>query len=585
MKTFNSMTSRHILALGLVALLSIASYAALRSAVGERETDARVINTSGRQRMLSLKIAYLSGRLAAAEDKGERERLAGELAEAVSLMEKLDRGLAGGDPAMGLPGYMSPEVRSIYFEPPYDVDGKVRAYLSLAEKVLGKRGAITPGDPLLKGIDSAIFPLVNALDALTKRYEEESAAKIRRLDEMGRIVLAITLAALAAIAVFIFRPMVRRETEKLLKSQRQLAAVLDMVGEGVITAGADGKIAGVNRKALEIWGCAEEELLGESLTLLMPERYRARHEEGMRRYMETGERRILGKTVELAGLRKNGEEFPLELNITRTTVEGRTLFIGAARDITERKEAERELEKYRHHLEELVEKRANELNSVNRELEAFSYSVSHDLRAPLRGVDGFSQALLEDYGDRIDEKGKFYLTRVRAGCQRMGELIDGLLNLSRLTRGVMEREDVNLSEMAHAVIDDLKRHDPGRAVEVVIDDGLAASGDRVLLRAVLDNLLGNAWKFTEGRERARIEFGAASRDGETVYHVRDNGAGFDMRYAGKLFGAFQRLHGANEYSGAGIGLATVQRVIRRHGGRVWGEGEVGKGSTFYFTLS
>ncbi|MGK7345815.1 MAG: PAS domain S-box protein [Candidatus Nitrospinota bacterium M3_3B_026] len=585
MKALNSMTSRHILALGLVALLSIVSYAALRSAIDERKTDAVVINTSGRQRMLSLKIAYLSGRLASDRDAGEREKLAAELEQVVRLMKGARRGLVEGDPSVGLPGRMSPETLSMYFEPPYNVDGKVRAYLSLAEDVLEQRNSITPDDPLLKEIDSAVLPLVNALDAVTERYEEESAARIERLDDMERIVLALTLVTLAAIAVFIFRPMVRRETEKLLKSQKQLAAVLEMVGEGVITAEADGRIAGVNRKALETWGYAEEELLGESLTVLMPERYRARHEEGMRRHMETGERRILGKTVELAGLRKNGEEFPLDLNITQTTVEGRTLFIGAARDITERKEAERELEKYRHHLEELVEERANELNSVNRELEAFSYSVSHDLRAPLRGVDGFSQALLEDYGDRIDEQGKFYLTRVRAGCQRMGELIDGLLNLSRLTRGVMEREDVNLSEMAHAVIDDLRRHDPGRAVDVVIDDGLVASGDRILLRAVLDNLLSNAWKFTEGREGARIEFGADRLDGETVYHVRDNGAGFDMRYAGKLFGAFQRLHGANEYSGAGIGLATVQRVIRRHGGRVWGEGEVGKGSTFYFTLS
>ena len=229
--------------------------------------------------------------------------------------------------------------------------------------------------------------------------------------------------------------------------------------------------------------------------------------------------------------------------------------------------------------------RANSgLSVVNRELEAFSYSVSHDLRAPLRSIDGFSQALMEDYPDTLDEQGKDYLQRVRSAAQRMGILIEDMLNLSRLTRREMRRETVDLSTLAQLISTQLQESQTDRRVEFVVAPGLTASGDAHLLEILLENLLGNAWKFTGHHDQARIEFGRTQIDGEHAYFVRDDGAGFDMAYSDKLFGAFQRLHTEDEFEGTGIGLATVQRIARRHGGRAWAEGKVGKGATFYFTL-
>ena len=235
-------------------------------------------------------------------------------------------------------------------------------------------------------------------------------------------------------------------------------------------------------------------------------------------------------------------------------------------------------------LEQRVRERTAELQATNRELEAFAYSVSHDLRAPLRAIDGFSQAILEDLGSRIDEEGKSHLQRVRAASQRMGRLIDDMLKLSRLTRGEMRRAHVDLSAVAEAIAADLRKSEPGREVEFVISPGLVVYADPNLLRIALENLLGNAWKFTSRHPRGRIEVGVGDREGQRAYFVRDDGAGFDMAYAGKLFGAFQRLHPTTDFEGTGVGLATVQRIIHRHGGQVWAEGAVEKGATFFFTL-
>jgi light-regulated signal transduction histidine kinase (bacteriophytochrome) len=223
--------------------------------------------------------------------------------------------------------------------------------------------------------------------------------------------------------------------------------------------------------------------------------------------------------------------------------------------------------------------------AANRELEAFSYSVAHDLRAPLRGLDGFSQALIEDYADKLGDEGRGYLGHLRDSAQMMGRLIDDLLALSRVTRADLVREPVDLSDLARSVATQLQRAWPDRRIEVVIAAGVVAEGDARLLRIALENLLGNAWKFTGKRAEPRIEVGVTSRDENSGYFVRDNGAGFDMAYASKLFGAFQRLHSIDEFEGTGIGLATVQRIINRHGGRIWAIGEVDHGATFYFTLS
>jgi signal transduction histidine kinase len=225
------------------------------------------------------------------------------------------------------------------------------------------------------------------------------------------------------------------------------------------------------------------------------------------------------------------------------------------------------------------------LELSNRELEAFSYSVAHDLRAPLRGINGFSRALLDDYADKIDADGRDFLVRIGAASERMGQLIDALLALSRVTRSELRRETVNLSRFAESIVGQLRASQPDRVVEFTCAPEIFAHGDAPLLRAVLDNLLGNAWKFTSAKPGARISFGATTKDGERVYSIEDDGAGFDMAYAEKLFAPFQRLHTAAEFAGTGIGLATVQRIVHRHGGRIWAEGAVGKGASFKFTLA
>jgi len=319
-------------------------------------------------------------------------------------------------------------------------------------------------------------------------------------------------------------------------------------------------------------------------------------------YPDTEYRQWVAKTwqARLKQAEERGTPFePVELNIQCKDGASRTALCSAAflgeslhstthliilYDITERKRAEQELEQHRHHLQAMVAERTAALELANKELESFSYSVSHDLRAPLRSIDGFSHSLLEDYAEQLDDTGKDHLQRVRSNAQRMGRLIDAMLLLSRVMRHKIKRQDVDLSALAQSAIRKLQDYEPHRKVEVDIVPGLHGWGDAHLIEIVLDNLLGNAWKYTGKTDKGRIEFGSTNKNGEMIYHVRDNGVGFDMDYADKLFESFQRLHRADEFEGTGIGLATVARIIRRHNGQVWAESEVGQGATFYFTL-
>jgi len=279
-------------------------------------------------------------------------------------------------------------------------------------------------------------------------------------------------------------------------------------------------------------------------------------------------------------LRKDGTEFPVEISLSPLESEEGLLAMSAIRDISERKSKEEQIVT----LNADLNRRAAELEAVNKELQTFAYSVSHDLRSPLRAVDGFTRQVMESCGDKLDGQSKDDLQRVRAASQRMGQIIDALLALSRVTRSEMRRTTVDLSAMAETIFAEIQSNQPQRKAELLIKPGLVVDADANLLRIALENLLGNAWKFTEKKAQGKIELGLAQHNGQLAYFVRDNGAGFDMAYSNKLFGAFQRLHRVSEFEGTGVGLATVQRVIHRHGGQVWAQGEVEKGATFYFTL-
>src|SRR5512143_4166089 len=373
----------------------------------------------------------------------------------------------------------------------------------------------------------------------------------------------------------------KKAEEKLKLANASNRSLIEASLDPLVTIDAVGKITDVNIATEKVTGCSRAELIGTDFSDYFTEPAKAKA--GYQQVFEEGF--VMDYALEIR--RRDGQVTPVLYNAAVYNDDAGNVIgvFAAARDITERKRAEDEIRKLNRELEARVIERTAMLEAANKELEAFAYSVSHDLRTPLRGIDGFSLALLEDYADKLDENGKDYLKRVRTGALKMGQLIDALLNLSRLTRGEIKSSVVDLSSLVKNSAEELRKLEPDRGVEFIIADGVTVKGDPVMLRATIDNLLANAWKFTGKREAARIEFGVTRVNGKSAYFVRDNGSGFDMTYANKLFTAFQRLHGTTDFPGLGIGLATVQRIIHRHGGRVWAEGEVEKGATFYFTLS
>ena len=370
--------------------------------------------------------------------------------------------------------------------------------------------------------------------------------------------------------------------EKLTRqSEENLRSLANSAFDGILV-NQHGKHVFTNQRMADLIGVTVEDILGSSMEFVV-------HPSELDNVRQRFKRRMIGQTEPmqyetLFANRKTNEPVPVEITAFISQWNGEPTGVVFVRDIRERKKIEAELNRYRQQLETLVSERTAELETAIQELESFSYSVSHDLRSPLRSIDGFSHLLLEDYSDKLDENGKDYIIRVRKAAQHMAQLIDDILLLSRVSRHKLNISDVNLSALANESITMLKELHPEREADINIEPNIITKGDQRLLKIVLDNLLGNAWKYTGKNGKANIELGHKNENKKTVYFVKDNGVGFDMQYAEKMFGPFQRLHTLDEFPGTGIGLATVKRIIQHHNGEIWAEGKLGQGATFYFTL-
>jgi two-component system sensor kinase FixL len=363
-----------------------------------------------------------------------------------------------------------------------------------------------------------------------------------------------------------------QKVREFSESEACYRAIVDTAADGIVVIDERGTIQRFNPAAERMFGYAKAEVTGKNISLLMPSPHREDHDGYLARYLVTGEKRVMGIGREVTAQRKDGSTFPIYLSVAEMQVDGRHMFTGIFRDNTQAKlDIERQAQ------------RIARLEAANMELESFSYSVSHDLRAPLLVIDGFSRIVEEDYAVKLDAEGRRLLGVIRANIQKMAELIDDLLEYSLLGAKSLASAEIDMKSLFVDALDGL-RASGGRLDGVVLHPLPPARGDATLVKQALTNLLANAIKFCGKREHPTIEVSGRESGAQCVYCVKDNGAGFDMKYYDKLFGVFQRLHRADEFEGTGVGLAIVQRIVHRHGGRTWAEAEVNRGATFHFAL-
>ncbi len=472
-----------------------------------------------------------------------------------------------------------------------DLDGIIQTWNRGAERIFGYTAEEMVGTSILRLIPEERHPEEAQIISKLRQGQPIEHFETKRRTKDGRLIhVAVTASPMRDAtgkivgASKIARDITesRRTRAALRRSEEQFQMMLDALPQLAWIADADGAIFWYNQRWYDYTGTTAEEMMGWG-------------------WQRVHDSTILPAVVErwtaaIAAAEPFDMEFPLRSAsgefrwfLTRSVplrdADGTVQrWIGTNTDISEKRDAEEEIHELNATLEQRVLDRTAQLEAANKELEAFSYSVSHDLRAPLRAVDGFSQAVVEDYAALLPAEGQRYLQTIREGAQRMGALIDDLLAFSRLGRAAVVRREIDVESQVREIFDEQKAQYEGREIELINGHLPPCSGDATLLRQVWVNLLSNALKYTSKRERAVIEIGARAEKGETVYFVRDNGTGFDMRYAHKLFGVFQRLHRQEDFSGTGVGLAIVQRIIHRHGGRIWVEAEVDLGATFFFTL-
>jgi PAS domain S-box-containing protein len=421
---------------------------------------------------------------------------------------------------------------------------------------------------LQEGISTPIIALAETAKLISTQNDYSVRATKMGEDELGLLTDSFNY----------MLTQIQAQNLALSESEARVRAVLNSAMSAVIVIDSEGLISDWNMRAEKMFGWTRDEVIGKELAgTIIPERYREAHKKGIHHYMAKGEGPVIDQFLELSAVRSDGSEFPVELTISVLKTKNIVSFCGFVTDITERKQAQEQIRSLNLGLEQKVKERT-------KELEAFTYSVSHDLRAPLRSVYGYARILDEDYGTNLDEEGKRVINVIVNNAKRMGQLIDDLLDFSRMGRKELMKASFNMNDLVIAIVNELRAEENGREIKIAIQQLESSRADLSMIRQVWVNLISNALKYSRRVKDAAIEIGGYQTPEETCYYVKDNGAGFDMQYSPKLFEVFQRLHRPEEFEGTGVGLALVKRIIERHGGRVWAEAKLDHGATFYFTL-